>query len=107
MAAISKLVFGDGCFQQIIRPLPDGLLCFQNSKCENYFLSGNKSKIDTQVTGNRRRAAPLVAHVHQFRDGFCLLVLTLLQSLFLPPGLKMEIKANRTTKKLPWIPSGR
>ena len=66
----------------------------------NYFLSGNKSKIDTQVTGNRRRAAPLVAHVHQFRDGSCLLVQTLLQSLFLPPGLKMEIKANRSTKEV-------
>lgn len=64
----------------------------------NYFLSSNKAKIDTQVTGNRRRAAPLLAHVHQFQDGSCLLVQTLLQSLFLPQGLEMEIKANRSTK---------
>lgn len=64
----------------------------------NYFLSSNKAKIDTQVTGNRRRAAPLLAHVHQFQDGSCLLVQTLLQSLFLPQGLEMEIKAKRSTK---------
>ncbi len=35
MAAISNLVFEDGCFQQIIRSLPDGSLCLENSKVEN------------------------------------------------------------------------
>ena len=60
----------------------------------NYFLSSKKVSIGTQVTGNRRRAAPLLTHIHQFPNGSCMLVQTLLQSLFLPPELKMEIKAK-------------
>ncbi len=61
----------------------------------NYFLSGhNNAKIDTEVTGNRRRASPLLAHIHQFPDGSCLLVQALLKSLFLPPELEMEVKVK-------------
>ena len=58
----------------------------------NYSLSGTGAKIDNQVEGNRRRAAPLLAHIHHFDNDTCLLVQTLLQSQFLPEGLKMEIK---------------
>ena len=63
-----------------------------------YHLSSNPKPKNT-VTLNyksgektdKRRASPLFAHVHQFANGHCLLMQTLLQARFLSPGEKVHI----------------
>lgn len=77
----------------------------------NYHLSSQpkgKNDVSLNYKGgdniDKRRASPLFSHVHQFPDGNCLLVQTLLQAEFLSPGEKVHInnKVSHTHPEPDW-----
>ncbi len=65
----------------------------------NYFWIDTKAKLDIapkEATRNRR-ASPLFIHVHQFPDGQCSIIQTLLPGMFLPPRSTIELKGKGST----------
>ena len=62
----------------------------------NYFFSSVRRKVDVNVKDNRRRASPLFIHVHEVEDANknrrCVIVQTLLPTIFLPHELAVSIK---------------
>lgn len=60
-----------------------------------HFSSGGDMEVAPDKKG--RRASPLLIHIHQFPNGDCVALQTLLQSLFLPKGIavKAENPKNR------------
>ena len=66
----------------------------------NYFLSKAKQKVDVS-SSTGRRATPLIAHVHQFKNGNTLLVQSLLRSTFLHRESGVEVSSKRNRKTLP------
>ena len=57
----------------------------------NYFLSGGNTQVDVNGESFSRRASPLLIHIHQFPNGDCIAVHTLLTSQFLPQDEKIEL----------------
>ncbi|MGI2029381.1 type III-B CRISPR module RAMP protein Cmr1 [Endozoicomonas acroporae] len=66
----------------------------------NYFLSKARQKVDVNASTGRR-ATPLIAHVHLFKDGNTLLVQALLRSTFLHRESAVNISSKRNRKALP------
>ena len=66
----------------------------------NYYLSKARKKVDVNASTGRR-ATPLLAHVHLFKDGNTLLVQTLLRSVFLHRESKVNISSGNHRKALP------
>ena len=59
--------------------------------------NGAKISIDALLDGkDSRRASPLFAHVHQLPSGDCLLIHTILQSLFLPHSASVKVSGGKT-----------
>lgn len=66
----------------------------------NYYLSKARKKVDVNASTGRR-ATPLIAHVHLFKDGNTLLVQTLLRSVFLHRDSAVNISSGNHRKALP------
>lgn len=68
----------------------------------NYFFSSNQARLDIapEVPSMNRRASPLFIHIHQFPDGQCLAIQSLLAGQFLPKGLAVELKGGRRRNTL-------
>jgi len=62
----------------------------------NYFWKDTKAKLDIapKDSERNRRASPLLTHVHQFPDGSCVVIYTLLATRFLPQGTQVELKGR-------------
>nr|MDT0252055.1 type III-B CRISPR module RAMP protein Cmr1 [Endozoicomonas sp.] len=65
----------------------------------NYFLSKAGEKVDVNASSGRR-ATPLLAHVHQFENGTCLLVQSLLRSDFLHDKETVNVSSGRASKTI-------
>lgn len=65
----------------------------------NYFWIDTKAKLEIapKESTRNRRASPLFIHVHQFPDGQCSVIHSLLPGLFLPAGSRVELKGRGTT----------
>lgn len=65
----------------------------------NYFWIDSKAKLDIapDESTRNRRASPLFIHIHQFPDGQCSIIHTLLPSLFLPTGSRIKLSGKGTT----------
>lgn len=60
----------------------------------NYFFSSTQGKLDITAEDEGRRASPLLVHIHPLQDGTFVAIQTLLQGVFLPPGMKVEAKSK-------------
>jgi CRISPR-associated protein Cmr1 len=70
----------------------------------NYFFSSLKAQVDVNPVhqqegawksdGRGRRASPLFIHMHQFPDGQCAAIQTLMPATFLPPSDRIELKGK-------------
>lgn len=65
----------------------------------NYFWIDTKAKLEIapKESTRNRRASPLFIHIHQFPDGQCSIIHSLLPGLFLPADSKVELKGRGTT----------
>jgi len=64
-----------------------------------YYLSGTHFSVAVEPeTG--RRASPLMAHVHKLPDGNCLLVHSIMRSVYLPESIKVNVKTSKQSYQL-------
>lgn len=63
----------------------------------NYFWKNSNDKLDIspQESTRNRRASPLITHIHQFPNGQCVAVNTLLATRFLPENTPIKLKGKR------------
>lgn len=68
----------------------------------NYFFSSSKASlgIAPKDSNKSRRASPLLIHIHEFPDGQCMAIQTLLPARFLPNNTEVELKGNRRSNTL-------
>lgn len=96
---LDRLRAGDAAQGKAINKLPDRAVF---GLPHNYFWIDTKAKleINPQESTRNRRASPLFIHIHQFPNGQCCILHSLLPGRFLPEGTRIELKGNRRSTTL-------
>lgn len=94
-----RLRAGDAAQGNSINKLPDRAVF---GLPHNYFWIDTKAKleINPQESTRNRRASPLLIHIHQFPNGQCCILHSLLPGRFLPEGTRIELKGTRRSTTL-------
>jgi len=68
----------------------------------NYYFSSSRASlgIAPKDSNRNRRASPLLIHIHEFPDGQCMAIQTLLPARFLPNNTEVELNGNRRSNTL-------
>ncbi|MFT0213945.1 type III-B CRISPR module RAMP protein Cmr1 [Pseudomonas sp. F1_0610] len=68
----------------------------------NYQWKQDNNKLDVTVKEEQisRRASPLFVHIHAFPDGKCVAIQSLLPTLFLPQGVKIDMKGKKVEARI-------